>query len=186
MSRRLSLAQQHEAWSADDWSRVVFSDQCTFTTKWDQRAGVWRPDSTRYRPELVQRVAASGRTVVSVWSCVTQDGLRPLVRIEWAITAEKCSSILDTVGLPPITSRMTPEHDCIFQQDRSPVHTAIKVDRVLKQRGVTVPMWPRQSCDLNIIENVWGRMKPSLSRLCLHGKSADDFWDFLNEEWEAA
>ncbi|XP_049268775.1 Down syndrome cell adhesion molecule-like protein 1 homolog [Rhipicephalus sanguineus] len=68
--------------------------------------------------------------------------------------------------------------------DRSPVHTAKKVDRLLQQRGVTVLMWPPQSPDLNIIENVWGRMKTSLSRLGLHGKSADDLWAAVNEEWE--
>ncbi|KAH7936256.1 hypothetical protein HPB52_021086 [Rhipicephalus sanguineus] len=67
-SKRLSFTQRHEAWSPDDWGRVVFSDECTFTTKWDQRARVWRPDRTRFRPEFVQRVAASGRTVVSVWA----------------------------------------------------------------------------------------------------------------------
>ncbi|KAL1473290.1 hypothetical protein MTO96_038772 [Rhipicephalus appendiculatus] len=110
-SKHLLLAQQHEAWSAGDWSRVVFSDQCTFTTKWDHRAGVWRPDSTRFRPEFVQRVAASGRTVVSVWGCVTQDGLGPLVRIQAALTADEYSDIMDTVGLPHIAGRMTPQHD---------------------------------------------------------------------------
>ncbi|KAH8031976.1 hypothetical protein HPB51_022498 [Rhipicephalus microplus] len=46
-SKRLSFAQQHEAWSADDWNRVVFSDECIYTTKWDQRARVWLPDRTR-------------------------------------------------------------------------------------------------------------------------------------------
>ncbi|KAH7977932.1 hypothetical protein HPB49_003986 [Dermacentor silvarum] len=95
-SKRLSFAQRHEAWSADDWGRVVFSDECTFTTKWDQRARVWRPDRTRFRPEFVQRVAASGRTVVSVWGCITRDGLGPLVRIQGALTADKYSNLLDT------------------------------------------------------------------------------------------
>ncbi|KAH7977742.1 hypothetical protein HPB49_003360 [Dermacentor silvarum] len=138
----------------------------------------------RFRPEFVQRVAASGRTVVSVWGCITRDGLGPLVRIQGALTADKCSNILYTVGLPHITSHITPQHDCIFQHDRSPVDTAKKVDRLLQQRGVTVIMWPPQSPDLNIIENVWGRMKTSLSRLGLHGKSADDLWAAVNEEWE--
>ncbi|KAH7940926.1 hypothetical protein HPB49_008143 [Dermacentor silvarum] len=81
-SKRLSFAQRHEAWSAGDWGRVVFSDECTFTTKWDQRARVW--------------LAASGRTVVSVWGCITRDGLGPLVRIQGALTADKYSNILDT------------------------------------------------------------------------------------------
>ncbi|KAH7943020.1 hypothetical protein HPB52_004003 [Rhipicephalus sanguineus] len=110
-SKRLSFTQRHEAWSPDDWGRVVFSDECTFTTKWDQRA---------------RRVAASGRTVVSVWGCITRDGLGPLVRIQGAFTADKYRNILDTVGLPHITSHITPQHDCIFQHDRSPVHTAKK------------------------------------------------------------
>lgn len=122
--------------------------------------------------------------MVSVWGCITRDGLGPLVRIQGAFTADKYRNILDTVGLPHITSHITPQHDCIFQHDRSPVHTAKKVDRLLQQRGVTVLMWPPQSPDLNIIENVWGRMKTSLSRLGLHGKSADDLWAAVNEEWE--
>ncbi|KAH6946270.1 hypothetical protein HPB50_012603 [Hyalomma asiaticum] len=85
----------------------------------------------RFRPEFFQRVAASGRTTVSVRGCVTRVGLGPLVRIEGALTADKYSDILYTVGLPPITSHITPQHDWIFQHDRSPVHTARKVDRLL-------------------------------------------------------
>ncbi|KAH7978859.1 hypothetical protein HPB49_007093 [Dermacentor silvarum] len=183
-SKHLSFAQRHEVWSANDWGRVVFSDECTFTTKWDQRARVWRPDRTRFRPQFVQRVAASGRTVGSAWGCITCDGLGPLVRIQGALTADIYSNILDTVGFPHITSHITPQHDCIFQHDRSPVHTAKKLDRLLQQRGVTVLMDPPQSPDLNVIENVWGRMKTTLSRLSLHGKSVDDLWAAVNEEWE--
>ncbi|KAH7953449.1 hypothetical protein HPB49_008720 [Dermacentor silvarum] len=142
-----SHRERHEAWSADDWDRVVFSDECTFTNKWDQRSGV--------QTELV---VASGRTVGSVWGCITRDGLGPLVRIQGALTADKYSNILDTVGLPHITSHITLQHDCIFQHDRSPVHTAKKVARLLQQRGVTV--------------------------LILHEKSADDLWAAVNEKWE--
>ncbi|KAL1474730.1 hypothetical protein MTO96_037774 [Rhipicephalus appendiculatus] len=81
---------------------------------------------------------------------------------------------------------MTPQHHCIFQHDHSPVHTAKKVDRLLQQRGVTVLMWLSQSADLNVIENVWGRMKSSLSRLRLHGKSADGPLGFCKRTVEAA
>lgn len=64
------------------------------------------------------------------------------------------------------------------------MHTTKKVDRLLAQRAVAVLMWPPQSPDLNIIENVWGRMKTSLPRLNSHGKSADGLWAVVNEEWE--
>ncbi|KAH7977305.1 hypothetical protein HPB49_000498 [Dermacentor silvarum] len=87
-----------------------------------------------------------------------------------------------------IHDQMGSEGSCLASRQnshiRSPVHTAKKVDGLLQQRGVTVLMWPPQSPDLNIIEDVWGRMKTSLSRLCLYGKSADDLWAAVNEEWE--
>ncbi|KAL1473296.1 hypothetical protein MTO96_038778 [Rhipicephalus appendiculatus] len=131
MSKRLLLAQQHEAWSADDWSR----------------GGLQRPVHLHYkmgpegwfRPEFVQRVATSGRTVVSVWGYVTQDGLGPLVRIHGALTADKYSNILDTVGLTHITSRMTPQHD-YFPARPLAGSPCQKVNRQPQQRGVTVPM----------------------------------------------
>ncbi|KAH7946940.1 hypothetical protein HPB52_006198 [Rhipicephalus sanguineus] len=112
------------------------------------------------------------------------DGLGPLVRIQGALTADKYCNILDTVGFPHIPSCISPQHGCIFQHDHSPVHTAKKVDHLLVQHGVTVPMWPPHYLDLNIIENVWSRTKTSLYRLSLQGRSADGLWPAANKERE--
>ncbi|KAH7979575.1 hypothetical protein HPB49_009954 [Dermacentor silvarum] len=62
-SKCLSFAQRHEACSADDWGRVVFSDECTFTTKWDQSARVWRPDRTRLH----------GKFADDLWAAVNEE-----------------------------------------------------------------------------------------------------------------
>lgn len=70
-SKRLSFAQQHEAWSADDWSRAVISDECTFRTKWDQRARVWRPDRALYLQSLVSFLQFPNlATIAIVKQCV--------------------------------------------------------------------------------------------------------------------
>lgn len=41
--KRLQFARQHLSWTTQNWAKVVFSDECTFTTCWDQKARVWRP-----------------------------------------------------------------------------------------------------------------------------------------------
>ncbi|KAH7973167.1 hypothetical protein HPB52_022173 [Rhipicephalus sanguineus] len=59
-----------------------FSDESTFTTRWDQNQRVWRPVNARYDPLDVQEVASSGRTAVNVWGAVSRDRLGVLHRIE--------------------------------------------------------------------------------------------------------
>ncbi|KAG0410584.1 hypothetical protein HPB47_012284 [Ixodes persulcatus] len=72
--QRLEFAQDHEAWESR-WDQVAFSDESTFSTRWDQQKRVWRPCHTRHNPEYVQHVAASGRCAVNVWGVLTRQGL---------------------------------------------------------------------------------------------------------------
>lgn len=136
-------------------------------------------------PRYVQRVTASGRTGVSVWACISKDGLGPLIRLQGKFTAERYGAIIDDVLIPYVLDGPFPEGDYTFQHDRSPIHTARVVRELLEERGVTVMEWPPQSPDLNIIENVWGFMKMSLARHPLHGLSEDRLWSAIVSEWDA-
>uniref|UniRef100_A0A6B0UKW5 Putative tc1 transposase tc1-like transposase n=1 Tax=Ixodes ricinus TaxID=34613 RepID=A0A6B0UKW5_IXORI len=74
---------------------------------------------------------------------------------------------------------------CFYlQQDRSRIHMARSVTELLEDRGVMVLEWPPQGPDMNIIENVWGAMKKSLSHRPLHRRLADDLWAAVEAEWE--
>lgn len=44
--RRLVFAREHEHWN-EEWKNVVFTDESTFSTRWDQRQRVWRPHNCR-------------------------------------------------------------------------------------------------------------------------------------------
>ncbi|KAH9378311.1 hypothetical protein HPB48_003998 [Haemaphysalis longicornis] len=53
---RLNFATEHASWTMDDWKTVLFSDESTFTTRWEQKQRVWRPVNARYDPLYVQEV----------------------------------------------------------------------------------------------------------------------------------
>lgn len=45
--KRLAFARDHEHWTEEHWGKVVFTDESAFTTRWDQRQRVWRPENCR-------------------------------------------------------------------------------------------------------------------------------------------
>ncbi|KAM7315852.1 putative transposable element tc1 transposase [Ixodes scapularis] len=180
-AQRYRFAQDHQEWTVDQWRTVVFSDESTFTTMWDQRLGVWRPDCHRYDPQFIQNVAASGRTMVNVWGALSKDGLGPLFRIEGSLTSQIYCEVIDYVMLPYVLDGHFPDSDFTYQHDLSPVHTSGMVRRLLKERCVTEPPWPPKGADLNIIENNWGRMKAAMARRPLHRATADELWRFVLE-----
>ncbi|KAH7967757.1 hypothetical protein HPB52_002229 [Rhipicephalus sanguineus] len=162
---------------------LLFSDESTFTTHWDQKQCVWRPANSRYDPLYVQEVASSGCTAVNVWGAVSRDGLGVLHRVEGPLTSARYCDILDYIMIPYALDGTFPDGDFLFQQDLSPVHTAKVVEELLNMRGVRCLRWVPKGADLNIIEAVWGRMKVSLCKRGLHSSSADELWSAVEEEW---
>lgn len=44
---RLEFATRHLLWTTEEWMNVVFLDESTFSSKWDQQRRVWRPYCVR-------------------------------------------------------------------------------------------------------------------------------------------
>lgn len=99
--RRVLTSQQNTSPGPRTTAKqYFFSDESTFTTRWDQKQRVWRPVDARYDPLYVQEVASSGRTAVNVWGAVSRDGLGVLHRIEGPLTSAKYCDILNYVMIP--------------------------------------------------------------------------------------
>lgn len=46
--QRLEFARAYEHWGVEEWGQVIFTDESTFCTRWDQQQRVWRPLNCRY------------------------------------------------------------------------------------------------------------------------------------------
>nr|XP_037280427.1 uncharacterized protein LOC119173743 [Rhipicephalus microplus] len=88
---RRQFAELHEECTSEEWGRVIFSDESTFSTRQDQRLRVWRLPGTR----------------------------------------------------------LFPDGDYLFQQDRSPLHMARAVKEFQAEHHMHLLEWPPKGADLN-------------------------------------
>lgn len=64
-----------------DWSRVIFSDEKTFSSSIDSPVKLWRPKNERYTVEHVKATASSGRISAGFWGWMTSLGPGNLVGV---------------------------------------------------------------------------------------------------------
>ncbi|KAH9373079.1 hypothetical protein HPB48_005441 [Haemaphysalis longicornis] len=99
------------------------------------------------------------------------------------MTSVQYCNILGGV-LTPICPRHVPDGNYQFQQDLSPVHSSRAVKDYLAQQQIPLMAWCPKGADLNIIENVWGRLKAAMVRRPIHPATADQMWTAISDEWE--
>ncbi|KAH7951116.1 hypothetical protein HPB52_004747 [Rhipicephalus sanguineus] len=133
---RLEFARAVEDWTENEWHEVIFTDDATFSTRWDQQRRVWRPMNCRYVPHYCHSVLSSGRCAVSAWGALSKEGLGPLVRIDGPFTASAYCSLLQEVLVPYVLDGPFEDGCYLLQHDRSPIHTARSVAAVLESLAV--------------------------------------------------
>ena len=66
----------------------------------------------------------------------------------------KYINVLNKILLPDIPNHFL-NGGCIFQHERATCHTAKLVTAFLKNKNISILLWPGNSPDMNPIENLW-------------------------------
>jgi transposase len=183
--RRLEWAKAHADWTAEDWRKVIFSDESPFTLF--QEGGkiyVRRRPAEEFLEECIEPTVKHGGGSIQVWGCFNYGSKGPLYRIQGIMDGEKYRQIL-IHHMAPFLKDLKGDLgvEPIFQQDNDPKHTCKKVKKYLENKKFKVLDWPSQSPDLNPIEHAWRQLKLAIYARTDHASNLDEVFEIAKEEW---
>lgn len=96
-----------------------------------------------------------------IWDCICYDGIGTLTSVNGNINSEKYIDILEN-NLWPVIVRHFPHGNYVFQDDKAPVHRSRLLSAYKDESNINTTSWPARSPDINIIENIWLKLKRHL------------------------
>ena len=134
-------------------SYTIVHDESQIVIGQNNRVYMWQSSNETYWPECM--CPPHQRKVSVIWRCITWYGVGTLCKVDGNINAIKYCDILFGSSL----NANKPYH---FQDDNVSVHRAHIVGKIKQDNDIHSMIWPAQSLDLDIIENLWLCIKRSL------------------------
>ena len=140
---RLEFANKYKYWAADDWNRVIFSDETKINRlRSDGRLWVWKKRDT---PTTIQHISPTvkfGGGSLMMWGCMASQGIGYACKIDGKMDAELYKNILRDEFLDTIEYYELDHSKVVFQQDNDPKHTSKKAREWFQTNNIRLLDWP--------------------------------------------
>lgn len=180
---RLTFAQEHRLWNADQWSKVLFSDECRILlNQIDGRQSIYRRKGERYIQTNFETTVAYGGGSIMVWAGICLGARTDLVVIDrGSLTADRYIREVLEENVVPFAPYIG--DDFVFMQDNARPHTARVTQAYLNDMNITVMEWPARSPDMNPIEHVWDLLKRKVKSRIPAPANVGELRIAVVEEW---
>lgn len=189
---RLQFARSHLNWTYEQWSSVMFTDECRMTLHGhDGRARVYRRSSERFAQCCMSERVAYGGGSCMFWGGIMMDTKTDIVFITGANTAPRTRGLTAQRYVEDILEdhvRPMAWHlgeNFQLMQDNARPHVAATTRAYIQDVGIVAMEWPARSPDLNPIEHIWDELKRRVRERNPAPTRIQDLQAAIQEEWEA-
>lgn len=161
--KRLNWALEHVNWTPEQWAKILWTDETWIVGGPHRKQYVTRREGEEWDDTCIveRHIKKPGWMFWGCFSGATGKGPGVFWEKDWG-TINQESYRQHTVPVIDGWIRLCREEqgeELVLMQDGAPGHAAATTRRELRDRGVTVILWPPYSPDLNPIETVWNWMK---------------------------
>ena len=158
IAKRLDWARAHRDWTAEDFEKVILSDEGSVEKFRDSRQQwVFREPGEQWLADCVHPKEKDKGISLMIWGCFWGKSKGPLVPITQTINITSYVRLLRRHLFPVIHQMISfgmQLEDILFQQDNAPVHKAYSVMDWFERNCIELVEHPPYSPDLNPIEHV--------------------------------
>ena len=183
LRKRLSFARGYEHWTADQWAKVLYSDEKIFFGKgFCGRIWVRREKGTALDPQYTVHKTAHP-VKVNVWACFCASGQGYCHIFNEKMDAALMKRILSDNLLPSaaLHFRTDPPEQWYFLHDNDKKFTSVLVQTFLHEKGITALDFPPYSPDLNPMENLWDALARAVEQHAC--ETMEELQDVISAEW---
>ncbi|KAG2469162.1 TCB1 transposase, partial [Polypterus senegalus] len=178
---RLEFAKLHVDKAQRFWENVLWTDETKIELFGHNKGHyAWRKKNTAFQEKHLLPTVKYGGGSIMLWGCVASSGTGNLAKVEGRMDSTQYQQILETTVQESVT-KLKLRQGWIFQQDNDPKHCSKSTKAFMQRNKYNVLEWPSQSPDLNIIENLWCRLKRAVH--AWKPSNLNELEMFCKEEW---